>query len=205
MPPPVVGLARPAASPTATTRSRVGALDRRERQHLQARAGRVARSAPWRSRETRARYAWNRIAARVGRHQPHARHLRHSPRVNGTIHANPRGARLLSEIDLDVVQARERHLELRALQIGARDAEAELAVEAVLRAAGQHADAAAIVAVAVADRDAAVTPPLTAIAATRAPRADRRAGARPRARRAPDRTGRDRRRPRRRRRRRCGR
>ena len=178
MPPPVVGLARPAASPTATHAIGVGALHRRERQQLQARA--APRRAPLHGAR-RARRAYVAEPRSPPCRSPSARRAPSptSPRVNGTIHANPRGARRPVQIDLDVVHARERRLELRALQIGARHAEAELTVEAVLRAAGQDADAAA---------DRVVGDPPTATRAvdaagvdverrcTRAPRSNRRAG-----------------------------
>ena len=42
MPPPVVGLASPAASPTASDAVGVGALHRRQRQQLQPRADRAS-------------------------------------------------------------------------------------------------------------------------------------------------------------------
>ena len=180
---------------------RVGALHRRERQHLEPRAGRRELSSVALAETARVRL--NRIAAAVGRHQPNARHRdvaareRHDPR-------EPARRQAPVQIDLDVVHARKRHLELGALQIRARNAEAELAVEAILRAAGQHADAAANRVLAIPDRDA--NGDAGAHLERRHPGAaqNRRTGAGRHARPARDRSGRDRRRPPPRRRRRCG-
>ena len=80
------------------------------------------------------------------------------------------------EIDLHVLHARERHLELRALQVGPRNPQAELTVEAIMRAAGQHANAAAHLMVAIADRHAGGDPAIHLERGDPGAGCDRRAG-----------------------------
>ena len=66
---------------------------------------------------------------------------RRPSRSNGTSHANPPGATSRPRWTSTSVRAVQRVFELRALDEGARHAEAELTVEAVVGAARQHARA----------------------------------------------------------------
>ena len=131
---------------------RVGALHRC-RAAAPCRRGLAPRAAPVALARDGGVYAVNRLAAASVAINP-TRAIPMSPRRERHHPREPARRQAPVQIDLDVVHARKRHLELRALQICARNAEAELTVEAVLRAAGEHAHAAANRVLAIADRHA---------------------------------------------------
>ena len=141
MPPPVVGLTRPAASPTASSRVAIGARDgpsgrilsRGSRHGVRRRSNRArVRSANVAEEPLRARLAHQaeprvRLAVTLERNQPGEAARRH-------------GA---TEVDFDIGGALDRLLELGTLHEAAWNAESELAVETIVRATGEHAGAGA--------------------------------------------------------------
>ena len=166
MPPPVVGLTSPAASPTASTDRRRCA--HRRRAAGSSAAGRAHDVADPVARAMRAAIPRNRSARASLAHQPDRgrtcdRRARTAPptRIRAARSARPKWT--------STSLSRARHLELGASGGRSRgDAEAELAVEAVVGAAGQHAGPRRIVA-APSLRPIATPSPSTATARTRAP------------------------------------
>ena len=118
----------------------VGPGDRAERQDLEARLG------PRRRRRFRSgRAARRRTSGRASRRarRPSARAADTAVRRagTGTTHAKPRGATVAPEMHFDLFGTGERVFELRALHEGARHAETELPVEAIVGAARENARA----------------------------------------------------------------
>ena len=142
MPPPVVGLTSPAASPTASSRVAVGARNRTERQDLESRIGPAVASAT----SKRARSCVGEIAKAAERarlaHQAEPRVPAVPSRSNGTSQANPPGATSrprCTSTSAGTVAAAYSSCALCTKLRG--DAEAELPVEPVVRAAREHAGA----------------------------------------------------------------
>ena len=126
MPPPVVGLTSPAASPIDEHPIAVGAVDRAERQDLHARRRLAASSMPHRSRDAleHARVAADGVARR---HDADAHDTRPSGRTTGTAQAKPPGATSRPKCSSTSPGRARRQLALRGVQVGARQAEAERA------------------------------------------------------------------------------
>ena len=118
----------------------VGARDRAERQDLQARLGPVAAGDPNRARSRAANVPEAR-AARARRTSGRAAGTAGPSRSNGTTQAKPPGATSRPRWTSTLSGSGERLLELRALHEGARHAEPELPVEAIVRAAREDARA----------------------------------------------------------------
>ena len=143
MPPPVVALTRPAASPTASTRVGVGAWDGREREHLLARRQRrTVRSsrvdAP--ARRDVARQAAEEVASLAVTHQADARVRAGGPHDRDRP-GEAAGRHVPAEPHFDVAQTSGRQFHLGRLKEHRRQAHAEPSLDRVLRAARQHAGA----------------------------------------------------------------